>query len=67
MVDTFSSARINVHSFKHIYPLPLVHRPKGALLVFYFGLLESILNIGYSNVIHIKDLLDFQPTIEYGF
>ena len=36
MVDIFSRARINVHTFKHIYPLRLVHRPKGALLVYYF-------------------------------
>ena len=36
-------------------------------IIFYFGLLESILSIGYSTIIHIKGLLDFQPTIEYGF
>ena len=34
--DIFPSARVNVHTFKHIYPLPLVHRPKGAFLVLYF-------------------------------
>ena len=31
--DIFSSARLNVHIFKHMYLLPLVHRPKDALLV----------------------------------
>ena len=31
--DIFSSAHVIVLTFKHIYPLPLVHRPKGALLV----------------------------------
>ena len=31
--DVRTSARVTVHTFKHICSLPLVHRPKGVLLV----------------------------------
>ena len=34
MGDIFSRTRETVHTFKHIYPLVLVHRPKRAVLVF---------------------------------
>ena len=29
----FSSPHVTVHTFKRIYPFPLAHRPKSALLV----------------------------------
>ena len=37
--DIFSRARVTVQTFKHIHPLPLAHRLKGALLVKRFYLL----------------------------
>ena len=36
MVDIRTSARVTVHTFQHICSLPLVHRPKGGLLVLTF-------------------------------
>ena len=33
--DVRTSARVTVHTFKHICSLPLVHRLKGVLLVYY--------------------------------
>ena len=34
-VDIRTSARVTVLTFKHICSLPLIHRPKGVLLVLY--------------------------------
>ena len=34
MGDICSSASKTAHTFKHIYSLPLAHRPKGVLLVY---------------------------------
>ena len=39
--DIFSSTRVTVHTFKHIHPLSLVHRPKDALLVETAAVLSS--------------------------
>ena len=35
MGDVQTSARVTAHAFKHICSLPLVHRPKGVLLVLF--------------------------------
>ena len=43
MEDTFLSARVTLHEFKLIYPIPLVHHPKGVLLVYIYADVLTVL------------------------
>ena len=43
----------NCHTFKHIYLLPLVHRPKGVLLV--------LVHYRYSATIFLKEVASASP------